>query len=204
MSDGAAPSSSTDAATAGDRRSYTPDLLAARMLAAGRAVEGERKLVTVLFVDVVGSMGLAERLDPEEWKRVMDRCLAILCEGVHRFEGMVDAFSGDGLMALFGAPLAQEDHAARGCHAALRMLERLTGFSAELRRERGLDFAVRVGLNSGEVVTGAIGDDLTLQYTAIGHTVGLARRVESLAAPNTALVSRDTAALVEGYFEVRD
>ena len=134
----------------------------------------------------------------------MDRCLAILCEGVHRFEGMVDAFSGDGLMALFGAPLAQEDHAARGCHAALRMLERLTGFSAELRRERGLDFAVRVGLNSGEVVTGAIGDDLTLQYTAIGHTVGLARRVESLAAPNTALVSRDTAALVEGYFEVRD
>ena len=204
MSDGAAPSASTDAATAGDRRSHTPDLLAARMLAAGRAVEGERKLVTVLFVDVVGSMGLAERLDPEEWKRVMDRCLAILCEGVHRFEGMVDAFSGDGLMALFGAPLAQEDHAARGCHAALRMLERLTGFSAELRRERGLDFAVRVGLNSGEVVTGAIGDDLTLQYTAIGHTVGLARRVESLAAPNTALVSRDTAALVEGYFEVRD
>ena len=134
----------------------------------------------------------------------MDRCLAILCEGVHRFEGMVDTFSGDGLMALFGAPLAQEDHAARGCHAALRMLERLAGFSAELRRERGLDFAVRVGLNSGEVVTGAIGDDLTLQYTAIGHTVGLARRVESLAAPNTALVSRDTAALVEGYFEVRD
>ena len=204
MSGGAAPSASTDAATAGDRRSYTPDLLAARMLAAGRAVEGERKLVTVLFVDVVGSMELAERLDPEEWRRVMDRCLAILCEGVHRFEGMVDTFSGDGLMALFGAPLAQEDHAARGCHAALRMLERLAGFSAELRRERDLDFAVRVGLNSGEVVTGAIGDDLTLQYTAIGHTVGLARRVESLAAPNTALVSRDTAALVEGYFEVRD
>src|SRR5215211_5871255 len=174
------------------------------MLAAGRALEGERKMVTVLFVDVVGSLGLAERLDPEEWRSVMDRCLAILCEGSHRFEGMVETFTGDGLMALFGAPLAQEDHAARACHAALRLLEQLGGFAAELRRERGLGFAVRVGLNSGEVVTGAIGDDLTLQYTAVGHTVGLARRVESLAAPNTALVSPHTAALVEGYFELRD
>ena len=204
MSGGPAAGASTGAATAGDRRSYTPDVLAARMLSAGRAMEGERKLVTVLFVDVVGSMDLAERLDPEEWRRLMDRCLAILCEAVHRFEGMVDSFAGDGLMALFGAPLAQEDHAARGCHAALRLLERLAGFSAELRRERGLDFAVRVGLNSGEVVTGGIGDDLTLQYTAIGHTVGLARRVEALADPDTAFVSRDTAALVDGYFEVRD
>jgi class 3 adenylate cyclase len=204
VSGGAATSASTGAAAPGDRRSYTPDRLAARMLVAGRAVEGERKLVTVLFVDVVGSMELAERLDPEAWRQVMDRCFAILCEGVHRFEGMVETFAGDGLMALFGAPLAQEDHAARACHAALRMLDRLAGFSAELRRERGLGFAVRVGLNSGEVVTGAIGDDLTLQYTAVGHTVGLARRVESLADPNTAFVSQHTAALVEGYFEVRD
>jgi class 3 adenylate cyclase len=174
------------------------------MLAAGRALEGERKPVTVLFADVVGSMELAERLGAEDWRRVMDRCLAILCEGVHRFEGMVETLTGDGLMALFGAPLAQEDHAARGCHAALRLLEQLAGFSAELRRERGLDFAVRVGLNSGEVVTGAMGDDLTLQYTAVGHTVGLARRVESLADPSTAFVSQHTAALVEGYFELRD
>ena len=174
------------------------------MLAAGRALEGERKLVTVLFADVVESMELAERLGPEEWRRVMDRCLAILCEGVHRFEGMVDTFTGDGLMALFGAPLAQEDHAARACHAALRCLGQLAGYSAELRRERELDFAVRVGLNSGEVVTGAIGDDLTLQYTATGHTVGLARRVESLAAPNTAFLSQHTAALVDRYFMLRD
>ncbi len=174
------------------------------MLASGRAREGERKLVTVLFADVVGSMELAERLGPEEWRRVMDRCLAILCEGVHRFDGMVDQFTGDGLMALFGAPLAQEDHAARACHAALRLLEQLTGYAAELRRARGLEFAVRIGLNSGEVVTGTIGDDLTLQYAAVGHTVGLGRRVESLAAPNTTFVSQDTAALVEGYFELRD
>src|SRR5688572_14499538 len=116
------------------------------MLAAGRALEGERKLVTVLFADVVGSMGLAERLGPEEWRRVMDRCFAILCEGVHRFEGMVEQFTGDGLMALFGAPLAQEDHAARACHAALRLLEQLGGYSAELRRRRGLDFAIRIGV----------------------------------------------------------
>jgi class 3 adenylate cyclase len=185
-------------------RSYTPDRLAERMLAAGRALEGERKLVTVLFADVVGSMQLAERLDPEDLRRVMDGCFAILCEGVHRFEGMVEGFAGDGLMALFGAPLAQEDHAARACHAALRLLEGLAGFSDELRRSRGLYFAVRIGLNSGEVVTGAIGDDLTLQYTATGHTVGLGRRVESLAAPNTAFVSQHTAALVEGYFDLRD
>ena len=187
-----------------DRSAYTPDRLAERMLASGRALEGERKLVTVLFADVVGSMELAERLGPEEWRRVMDRCLAILCEGVHRFDGMVDQFTGDGLMALFGAPLAQEDHAARACHAALRLLEQLTGYAAELRRARGLEFAVRIGLNSGEVVTGTIGDDLTLQYAAVGHAVGLGRRVESLAAPNTTFVSQDTAALVEGYFELRD
>ena len=174
------------------------------MLASGRALEGERKLVTVLFADVVGSMELAERLGPEEWRRVMDRCLAILCEGVHRFDGMVDQFTGDGLMALFGAPIAQEDHAARACHAALRVLEQLTGYAADLRRARGLEFAVRIGLNSGEVVTGTIGDDLTLQYAAVGHAVGLGRRVESLAAPNTTFVSQHTAALVEGYFELRD
>jgi class 3 adenylate cyclase len=174
------------------------------MLAAGRALEGERKPVTVLFVDVVGSMELAEGLGAENWRRVMERCFAILCESVHRFEGMVEALTGDGLMALFGAPLAQEDHAARGCHAALRLLEQLAGLSAELHSEPGLGFAVRVGLNSGEVVTGAMGDDLTLQYTAVGHTVGLARRVESLADPSTAFVSQHTAALVEGYFELRD
>jgi class 3 adenylate cyclase len=174
------------------------------MLAAGRTLEGERKPVTVLFADVVGSMELVERLGAEDWRRVMDRCLAILCEAVHRFEGMVEALTGDGLMALFGAPLAQEDHAARGCHAAMRLLEQLAGFSAELRRERRLDFAVRVGLNSGEVVTGAIGDDLTLHYTAVGATVGLGQRIESLATPNTAFVSEHTAALVEGYFELRD
>jgi class 3 adenylate cyclase len=197
-------SGSTRAPAAGDRRSYTPDRLAERMLAAGRALEGERKPVTVLFADVVGSMELAERLGAEDWRRVMDRCFAILCEAIHRFEGMVEALTGDGLMALFGAPFAQEDHAARGCHAALRLLEQLAGLSADLRRESGLGFAVRVGLNSGEVVTGAMGDDLTLQYTAVGHTVGLARRVESLADPSTAFVSQHTAALVEGYFELRD
>src|SRR5919109_1069328 len=109
----------------------------------GGALEGERKPVTELFVDVVGSLELAERLGPEDWRRMMDRCLAILCEAVHRFEGMVETLTGDGLVALFGAPLAQEDHAARGCHAALRLLKQLAGFSAELRREREIDFEVR-------------------------------------------------------------
>ena len=172
-----ASSASGHRPTAREPRSYTPDRLAERMLASGRALEGERKLITVLFTDVVGSMDLAERLGPEEWRRIVDRYFAILCEGIHRFEGMVDKFTGDGAMALFGAPLAQEDHAARACHAALRLLDQLRSYSTELRRRRGVDFAVRIGLNSGEVVTGAIGDDLTLQYREpqefidLGHAV---------------------------------
>src|SRR4051794_27117989 len=125
-------------------------------------MEGERKQVTVLFADVVGSMDLAEGTDPEEWRRMMDRLFAILAAGVHRFEGTVDKFTGDGIMALFGAPVAHEDHARRACYAALHLQEELAG----------LDLPVRIGINSGEVVAGAIGDG----YTAVGHTVGLAQR----------------------------
>jgi predicted ATPase len=123
---------------------------------------------------------------------------------VHRFEGTVNQYTGDGIMALFGAPLAHEDHAQRACHAALHLRDRLREFSAELERTRGLAFAVRMGLNSGEVVVGAIGDDLRMDYTAQGHTVGLAQRVEQLAAPNTACLAQATAALAADYFELRD
>lgn len=192
------------AASARDPRAYTPHHIAERILTSRAALEGERKQVTVLFADIQNSMQLAERMGAEEWHRVLDRFFHLLNEGVHRFEGTVNQYTGDGIMALFGAPLAHEDHAQRACHAALHLLERLRAFGEELGRRRGVTFAVRMGLNSGEVVVGRIGDDLRMDYTAQGHTVGLAQRVEQLAAPNTACVAQATAALVADYFELRD
>src|SRR4051812_837338 len=185
-------------------RPQVPDHLAARIRAGRDAVEGEHKHVTVLFADVMGSMDLAESQDPEAWRRIMDRFFAILCEGVHRFEGTVDKFTGDGIMALFGAPIAHEDHAQRACYAALHLRDELAAYAAQLRREQGLNFSVRIGVNSGEVVVGAIGEDLGMTYTAIGHTVGLAQRMEQLAEPGTAYLTEHTAALVEGYLELSD
>ncbi|HSI80257.1 MAG TPA: adenylate/guanylate cyclase domain-containing protein [Solirubrobacterales bacterium] len=182
----------------------TPEHLAAKIRASRSSLEGERKQVTVLFCDVVGSMELAERTNPETWRRAMQGLFATLCEGVHRFEGTVDKFTGDGMMALFGAPIAHEDHAQRACYAALYLRERLAGYAAELRRTEGLNLSVRMGLNSGEVVVGAIGDDLGMDYTALGHTVGLAQRMESLAEAGKAFMTRDTAALVGGYLALED
>ena len=158
----------------------------------------------MLFADVMGSMELAERTDPEEWRRIMDRFFSILCEGVHRFEGTVDKFTGDGVMALFGAPIAHEDHARRACYAALHLQHELAAYAADLRRAQGLSFSVRLGLNSGEVVVGAIGQDLGMEYTAIGHTVGLAQRVEQLAEPGKVYLSEHTASLAEGHLALCD
>jgi adenylate cyclase len=182
----------------------TPEHLARKIRAGADALEGERKQVTVLFADVIGSMELAERSDPEAWRTIMDRFFAILSDGVHRFEGTVDKFTGDGIMALFGAPIAHEDHARRACFAALHLQNELAGYAAELRRAEGLSFAIRMGLNSGEVVVGAIGENLGMEYTAIGHTVGLAQRMESLAEPGKAYLTERTAALVEGYVALED
>lgn len=187
-----------------DPRSYTPDHLAEKILGARTELEGERKQVTVLFADVMGSMDLAERTDPEAWRRIMDGFFATLAHGVHRFEGTVDKFTGDGIMALFGAPIAHEDHAQRACFAALHLADELAEYATELRRTQGLNFSVRIGLNSGEVVVGAIGEDLSLEYTAIGHTVGLAQRMESLAEPGKAYLAPETAKLVAGYLNLRD
>ncbi len=185
-----------------DPRSYTPKHLADKILQSKSALEGERKQVTVLFADVKGSMDLQEGMDPEEWHGIMDRFLQILTEGVHRFEGTVNQYTGDGIMALFGAPIAHEDHAQRACYAALHLTEELRRYATELRRERALSFSVRMGINSGDVVVGKIGDDLRMDYTAQGHTVGLAARMEELAEPGTAYLTEHTAARVEGYFEL--
>src|SRR5499425_2388408 len=134
----------------------------------------------------------------------MNRFFSLLAAGVERFEGFVDKFTGDGIMALFGAPIAHEDHAQRACYAALHLQEELRRHTEELKRTRGLSFAVRMGLNSGEVVVGSIGDDLRMEYTAQGHTVGLASRMEQLAGADRIYLTDHTARLVTGYFRLRD
>jgi class 3 adenylate cyclase/tetratricopeptide (TPR) repeat protein len=200
---GAAPAANRAAA---DRspRDYTPKHLADRILQSKSALEGERKQVTVLFADVKGSMELAGQLDPEQWHAILERFFEILTEGVHRFEGTVNQYTGDGIMALFGAPIAHEDHAHRACFAALHLGETLKTYADALRVEHGLNFSVRMGINSGEVVVGKIGDDLRMDYTAQGHTVGLAQRMEALAESGRALLAASTIDIVHGYFALRD
>ncbi len=169
-----------------------------------RTDDGERKQVTVLFADVSGSMDLAEQQDPEEWRKIMQRFFSILADAVTRFEGTVDKFTGDGIMAVFGAPIAHEDHARRACYAALQMLDDVAAYAAELRRGQGLNFSTRIGINSGEVIAGAIGGGADSAYTAIGHTVGLAQRMEALAEPGSAYLTEDAAALAAGYLDLED
>src|SRR5262250_527685 len=191
-------------AIAREPRSYTPRHLVEKILASRSALRGERKLVTVLFADVVRSMELAERVDPEEWHRLLDRLFRILSSGIHRYEGTINQYTGDGIMALFGAPIAHEDHAQRACAAALDLARELGALAEHVRRESGLEFAVRMGLNSGEVVVGRIGDDLRMDYTAQGHVVGLAARVQQLAPPGGVAVTEQTARLAAGFFDFLD
>jgi class 3 adenylate cyclase/tetratricopeptide (TPR) repeat protein len=149
-------------------------------------------------------MDLQDGVDPEEWHGIMDRFFQILADGVHRFEGTVNQYTGDGVMALFGAPIAHEDHAQRACYSALHLTDALRSYANDLRLGKGLNFSVRMGLNSGEVIVGKIGDDLRMDYTAQGHTVGLAARIEQLAEPGKAYVTERTADLVKGYFQLGD
>jgi len=162
---------------------------------------GERKQVTVLFADVQGSMDMAESQDPEQWHAIMQRFFSTLADAVHRFEGTVDKFTGDGIMAVFGAPVAHEDHGRRACYAALKMLDDVGEYAAELRRRHGLNFSTRIGINSGEVVAAEVGEG---GYTAVGHTVGLAQRMEALAEPGKAYLTESTAELAHGYMELED
>jgi class 3 adenylate cyclase/tetratricopeptide (TPR) repeat protein len=181
---------------------YTPSYLAEKILTSRSALEGERKQVTVLFADLKGSMELLADRDPEEARQLLDPVLERMMAAVHRYEGTVNQVMGDGIMALFGAPLAHEDHAVRACYAVLHMQEAIGQYAEALRRQQGLDVQIRVGLNSGEVVVRAIGSDLHMDYTAVGQTTHLAARMEQLARPGTALLTADTLRLVEGYVEV--
>ena len=182
---------------------YTPKHLADKILQSKSALEGERKQVTVLFADIQGSMQLATQLDPEQWHQLLERYFVILTDAVHRFEGTVNQYTGDGIMALFGAPIAHEDHAQRACYAALQARDQLRTFADELRLTQGLNFSFRMGLNSGDVVVGKIGDDLRMDYTAQGATVGIAQRIEQLAAPGHVYLSGATEHLVASYFQLR-
>jgi class 3 adenylate cyclase/tetratricopeptide (TPR) repeat protein len=181
---------------------YTPKHLAEKILTSKSALEGERKQVTVLFADLKGSMELLADRDPEDARKLLDPVLERMIEAVHRYEGTVNQVMGDGIMALFGAPLAHEDHAVRACYAALRMQERVGRYAEELRRSQGLDVQIRVGLNAGEVVVRAIGSDLHMDYTAVGQTTHLAGRMEQLARPGTILLTGNLLRLAEGYVEV--
>ena len=183
--------------------SYTPKHLAARILTSKAALEGERKQVTVLFADLKGSMELLADRDPEEARKILDPVLAHMMEAVHRFEGTVNQVMGDGIMALFGAPLAHEDHAVRACYAALRMQQTVQKYAEEVRRQEGVLVQIRVGLNSGEVIVRSIGSDLHMDYTAVGQTTHLAARMEQLAAPGSATLTGRTLDLAEGFIEVK-
>jgi class 3 adenylate cyclase len=166
------------------------------------ALAGERKQVTVLFADVEGSMALGAQLDTEVWRAVMDRFFGLVCSAVNGCEGTVDKFTGDGAMALFGAPRAQEDHARKACSAALRLQAEIDAYAGRLHTERGIDLKVRIGLSSGEAIVGAIGADAEMAYTAIGPAVGLAARMEQIAEPGRPCMTRETADLVQGFFEL--
>ena len=196
-------SSSAASAPRAAPESYTPKHLAARILTSRGALEGERKQVTVLFADLKGSMELLADRDPEEASHLLDPVLERMMEAVHHYEGTVNQVMGDGIMALFGAPLAHEDHALRACYAALRMQERVRRYGDEVQRTHGVPIQIRVGLNSGDVVVRAISSDLHMDYSAVGQTTHLAARMEQMAKPDSVLLTAATLRLVEGHVRVK-
>jgi class 3 adenylate cyclase len=183
-------------------RAYTPSYLAEKILTSRSALAGERKQVTVLFADLKGSMELLADRDPEEARQLLDPVLERMMAAVHRYEGTVNQVMGDGIMALFGAPIAHEDHAIRAYYAALGMQTAIRTYAKDARRAYGITVRMRVGLNSGEVVVRAIGNDLHMDYSAVGQTTHLAARMEQLATPGSILLTADTLRLVEGLVQV--
>jgi class 3 adenylate cyclase len=197
-----APAPTLPPATVPVPLAYTPPYLVEKILTTRSAMEGERKQITVLFADLKGSTELIRDLDPEAAQQLLDPALQRMMDAVHRFEGTVNQVLGDGIMALFGAPLAHEDHALRACYAALAMQAELQRYAEEVRRSQGLEVQLRVGLNSGDVVVRTIGNDLHMDYSAVGQTTHLAARMEQLATPGTIRLPAATLRLVEGLVRV--
>ena len=190
---------------------YTPPHSAERIraeqaaLEARGVVDGERKTITALFADIKGSMELIEDLDPEEARSIIDPALQLMMDAVHRYEGYVAQSMGDGIFALFGAPIAHEDHAQRALFAALRMQAEGKTYAEQLRRDKGVNLQIRVGVNTGEVVVRSIRkDDLHTDYVPVGHSTSLAARMEGLATPGSIVASEHTHRLTEGYFQFKD
>jgi class 3 adenylate cyclase len=181
---------------------YTPGYLADKILTSRSALEGERKQVTVLFADLKGSMELLADRDPEEARQLLDPVLERMMDAVHRYEGTVNQVMGDGIMALFGAPIAHEDHAVRACYAALRMQETVTRYGDDIQLSHGIPVQIRVGLNSGAVVVRGIDSSLHMDYTAVGQTTHLAARMEQMATPGSILMTPQVLWLAEGYVQV--
>ena len=183
--------------------SYTPVHLAEKILSSRSALEGERKQITVLCAHLKGAAEVLADRDPEEAQRLLDPFLDRMMEAIHRFEGTVNHIAGDGMMALFGAPLAHEDHAARACYAALAMQKAILQCAEELRRANGIEIQLRAGLNSGEVVVRAIGNDLHMEYAAVGQTTYLAAQLEALVPTGAIWLTGETVRLVEGFVQVK-
>jgi class 3 adenylate cyclase/tetratricopeptide (TPR) repeat protein len=182
-------------------QSYTPRFLADKILTTRSSMEGERKLVTVLFADVANYTSISEKIDPEEAHQMMDGCFKILMDEIHQYEGTINQFTGDGVMALFGAPLAHEDHAQRACTAALSIQKAMGEYGERIKRETGTEFRMRIGLNSGPVIVGSIGDDLRMDYTAVGDTTNLAARIQQKTNPGEVWTSQETRNIIRDYFE---
>ena len=198
-----APISAPEQSAAPAPLAYTPKHLTEKILTSRAVLAGERKQVTVLFADLKGSLELLADRDPEEVRQILDPVLAHMMEAVHRYEGTVNQVMGDGIMALFGAPLALEDHAVRACYAALRMQETVNRWGEEMQRAHGMPVQIRVGLHSGEVVVRSIDNDLHMDYSAIGQTTHLAARMEQMARPGSVLATGETLCLAEGYVQVK-
>ncbi|UCE55250.1 MAG: AAA family ATPase, partial [Desulfobacterales bacterium] len=182
-------------------QSYTPKFLADKILTSKASIEGERKLVTVLFADVANYTAISEKLDPEEIHQIMDGCFKILMDEIHKYEGTINQFTGDGVMAIFGAPVAHEDHAQRAFYAALSINKAMVGYGEKAKKDCGIEFKMRIGINSGPVIVGSIGDDLRMDYTAVGDTTNLAARMESKARPGSILISKNTYKITRDFFQ---
>ena len=181
-------------------QSYTPKFLADKILITRSSIEGERKLVTVLFADIANYTSMAEKLDPEAVHQIMDGCFKILMDEIHRYEGTINQFTGDGVMAIFGAPVAHEDHAQRACYSALSIQKAMVKYNEKVKKNFGVDFRMRIGMNSGPVVVGSIGDDLRMDYTAVGDTTNLAARIQQAADPGEVWISLETRNIIRDYF----
>jgi class 3 adenylate cyclase len=184
-------------------QSYIPKHLADKILATRSSIEGERKLITVLFADVKGSTSIGETLDPEELRSIIEKSFKISMIEIHRFEGTINQFLGDGFMALFGAPIAHEDHAIRAIHSAVAIQRAMAGYSEEIKKNWDIDFKMRIGINTGTVVVGNIEDDLKMDYIASGDTVNLASRMGQIAQPGNIMITEDTYKIAKDHFKFK-